>query len=311
VEGKDRDSARELLAKARDALARKAKEERQAAELARLVADGARELESGRLPQAEKAFRDALALRPGSAEAEKGLEQVRTSRAMREKLLADYARALEDGRAALKASAYDDAARAFARALDAKPGDPDARAGRTEAAYRRAMDQGNRALRNQHPEAAQQAFAEALREKPGDAEARAGQQTAAKRARFEQLIAEARKALNGHRRLDAFQALLAARKLQPRSPVVRDLLARTEPGGLRQKVRAHEREPVPPLWNRRPDLPGGLAALLDRLLAKDPADRPASAGEVARQLQAIERGLGAEPEKPSTGWEDLTGAARS
>jgi hypothetical protein len=70
-----------------------------------------------------------------------------------------------------------------------------------------------------------------------------------------------------------------------------------------KKVRAHEHEPVPPIRDRSPDVPAALANLLERLLAKDPADRPTSAGEVAGQLQAIERGLAAESEVPSTGWE--------
>jgi hypothetical protein len=71
-----------------------------------------------------------------------------------------------------------------------------------------------------------------------------------------------------------------------------------------KKVRAHEREPVPPIADRRPDVPADLAALLHRLLAKDPADRPAAAGEVAGRLQAVEQGLGAQPEAPTAGWVD-------
>ena len=41
------------------------------------------------------------------------------------------------------------------------------------------------------------------------------------------------------------------------------------------------------LTTRRPDLPPVLAALVQRLLARDPADRPQDAGEVLRSLDAV------------------------
>jgi serine/threonine protein kinase len=50
------------------------------------------------------------------------------------------------------------------------------------------------------------------------------------------------------------------------------------------KLHAHRYEPVPPLGTARPDLPIELIALVDRLLAKDPADRPESAVQVADEL---------------------------
>jgi len=59
-------------------------------------------------------------------------------------------------------------------------------------------------------------------------------------------------------------------------------------------------EPVP-LAELRPDLPPGLGALVGRLLAKDPAARPAGAAAVARELAA----LGERPELASRedeGW---------
>jgi tetratricopeptide (TPR) repeat protein len=47
--------------------------------------------------------------------------------------------------------------------------------------------------------------------------------------------------------------------------------------------------PVSPNWHR-PDLPPALAALIMRLLEKDPQKRPASAAEVLKMLEAIEAG---------------------
>jgi len=47
--------------------------------------------------------------------------------------------------------------------------------------------------------------------------------------------------------------------------------------------------PVSPNWHR-PDLPPALAALIMRLLEKDPQKRPASASEVLKMLEAIEAG---------------------
>src|SRR5262249_20098929 len=52
-----------------------------------------------------------------------------------------------------------------------------------------------------------------------------------------------------------------------------------------QKIRAHAEEPPPPLAGGRPDLPAGLTELVSRLLAKAPADRPASARDVAAALK--------------------------
>ncbi|AEY93069.1 serine/threonine protein kinase [Streptomyces hygroscopicus subsp. jinggangensis 5008] len=48
----------------------------------------------------------------------------------------------------------------------------------------------------------------------------------------------------------------------------------------------HANEPVPPLADRRPDVPDGLRTLVERLLEKKPEDRPASAAEVAALLAA-------------------------
>ncbi|GAA1434522.1 serine/threonine protein kinase PkaE [Streptomyces thermospinosisporus] len=48
----------------------------------------------------------------------------------------------------------------------------------------------------------------------------------------------------------------------------------------------HANEPVPPLTDRRPDVPDGLRALVERLLEKKPEDRPATAADVAALLAA-------------------------
>jgi hypothetical protein len=52
----------------------------------------------------------------------------------------------------------------------------------------------------------------------------------------------------------------------------------------RALVAAHVVEPPEPVGAGRPELPPHLAALVMRLLAKEPADRPQSAGEVLRLL---------------------------
>jgi len=55
---------------------------------------------------------------------------------------------------------------------------------------------------------------------------------------------------------------------------------------LQQLVAAHVREMPVPLAQRRGDVPDALAALATRLLAKDPSERPQSADEVIRLLDA-------------------------
>lgn len=56
-----------------------------------------------------------------------------------------------------------------------------------------------------------------------------------------------------------------------------------------QVRRAHLREPPPSLRTLRPDVPPRLAHLVNRLLAKEPADRFASAADVAGQLKTFTR----------------------
>ena len=53
-------------------------------------------------------------------------------------------------------------------------------------------------------------------------------------------------------------------------------------------VMAHIKDPPPPLAARRPDLPAGLCGIVDRLLAKDPADRYASPQELLQAVSELE-----------------------
>ncbi len=50
------------------------------------------------------------------------------------------------------------------------------------------------------------------------------------------------------------------------------------------KLNAHVHQPAPPIRRLVPDVPEGLAAIVDRLLAKDPEDRFATPAEVAEAL---------------------------
>jgi serine/threonine protein kinase len=51
------------------------------------------------------------------------------------------------------------------------------------------------------------------------------------------------------------------------------------------KMRGHLDTPAPPIQNERPEVPDPLAAVLDRMLSKNPADRFSTPGEVAAALQ--------------------------
>ena len=53
----------------------------------------------------------------------------------------------------------------------------------------------------------------------------------------------------------------------------------------RDVLRAHRRNPVPDVRRKASQTPPAVAELVGRLMAKDPADRPASAGEVAALLE--------------------------
>ncbi len=55
-------------------------------------------------------------------------------------------------------------------------------------------------------------------------------------------------------------------------------------GTVAQKLQAHEREQSRPIARVRPDVPAGLAAVLDRMMAKDPARRHQTPDEAAEAL---------------------------
>jgi urea transport system substrate-binding protein len=74
------------------------------------------------------------------------------------------------------------------------------------------------------------------------------------------------------------------------------LLSGTPPFGtsqtpnLMRQMWAHSLAPVPPLREKRPDVPAELAALLDRMLAKNRAARPLVPSEVAAALEPFAAG---------------------
>ena len=57
-----------------------------------------------------------------------------------------------------------------------------------------------------------------------------------------------------------------------------------------QKMRAHVEAPVPQIRERRPDVPERLAAVLERMLAKDREGRLASPAEVVAAVQPFAAG---------------------
>lgn len=59
---------------------------------------------------------------------------------------------------------------------------------------------------------------------------------------------------------------------------------------LRHKMAAHVTKPPPPVTNARSDIPAHVVTLLDRMLAKEPADRPEQPSDVARLLGSITTG---------------------
>ncbi len=62
----------------------------------------------------------------------------------------------------------------------------------------------------------------------------------------------------------------------------------------------HVNEPVPSVLERRPDCPLRLAALVERMLAKSPSERPPSMDEVVHELEVCLADLGTQPDGDST-----------
>jgi eukaryotic-like serine/threonine-protein kinase len=62
----------------------------------------------------------------------------------------------------------------------------------------------------------------------------------------------------------------------------------------------HVNEPVPNVLDRRPDVPLRLASLVERCLAKEPVDRPASMDEVVGELEACLADLDAKEDGEAT-----------
>lgn len=56
-------------------------------------------------------------------------------------------------------------------------------------------------------------------------------------------------------------------------------------------VMSHLKDPLPSLATKRPDLPVGLCAIVERLLAKDPADRFASPQELLQAVSTLEQSV--------------------
>ena len=101
---------------------------------------------------------------------------------------------------------------------------------------------------------------------------------------------------DGHRRLHGAGADLRQprgryprRHLQPGATLYKLLSGRApfsgpEYQGAFEKMLAHRQAPLPPIGQFCPEMPAGLVAVLDRMLAKDPADRYPTPTEVAEAL---------------------------
>src|SRR5262249_7287402 len=62
---------------------------------------------------------------------------------------------------------------------------------------------------------------------------------------------------------------------------------------------AHREQPLPSIRAARPEVPGGLARVLERMLAKKPEDRYQTPGEVAKALEVFT--MPCPPESTDTG----------
>ncbi len=71
---------------------------------------------------------------------------------------------------------------------------------------------------------------------------------------------------------------------------------------MQRKKKAHLLEKPTPIRTHRPDVPAALAGVLDRLLAKDPAQRPLVPAEVAEALRPFAAGASLTRLLPDTPW---------
>ncbi|MBW3597220.1 MAG: serine/threonine protein kinase [Planctomycetes bacterium] len=77
-------------------------------------------------------------------------------------------------------------------------------------------------------------------------------------------------------------------------------------GSLAQRIARHQAEKPPPVERERPDCPAALIDICNRMMAKNPDDRPQTAAEVAQQLNQWRQQY--QPSVPA-GEEKATGAA--
>jgi serine/threonine-protein kinase len=77
-----------------------------------------------------------------------------------------------------------------------------------------------------------------------------------------------------------------------------------------QLLAAHRSEPPPPLTDLRPDVPGDLAAVVARCLAKDPTDRLESAADLDRALGLCPCAADWSAQRASEWWQAKTGGGK-
>jgi serine/threonine protein kinase len=81
--------------------------------------------------------------------------------------------------------------------------------------------------------------------------------------------------------------------------------------GRAARLAAHVQETAPDVRALRPETPAPVANLVARLLARDPADRPASAAEVARLLASFQDESSLSQGTPTETWSGATSGRRS
>jgi tetratricopeptide (TPR) repeat protein len=231
---------------------RQLEEEKKGLAFARLMRQGEEALTKKQYAEAEKAYSEALKLRPDDADAKSGLTAAKTS-ALAEKAVtehtkeeqqkreAEIARLLEQGKAAMGKKEFAAAVRAFkiakdlapdsadvAKALDDALAAADADAGEKKklADYQAHLDAGRAAMTTQRFDEAVREFQAALKVLPGDATAAlnlktaqnrlaAGADLAKRQDAFADLMQRAQAALNAKRPDQAVPLLQEALKLFP------------------------------------------------------------------------------------------------